>query len=149
MKKFRFPLQTVRDLRDAQEQTAQGAYREAVRVCEHAITLLAVIDDDLRRAWQILRDTPSMCVDDLRKYRGWCGVLDETRQQRAAELECAQRNVTDAHAQLVLATRRREVMDRLFQKQRRVHERNVIVEAQKFLDEIATRRAWRPELEAV
>lgn len=148
MKKFRFPLQTVRELRESQEQTAQRAYHEAVRECEQASLRLATIEGDLRAAWDLLRNDETMCIDETRRRYGWCVVLLESQKLRAAELDAAQRKVEAKHALLVAATRQREVMDRLWEKQRRAFDRDVIIEEQKFLDEIATRRAWQPELEA-
>lgn len=148
MKKFRFGLQTIRELREAQEQATQRAYGTAVHECEEIATRLMVLDQDLQGAWQMMRNWSGLRVDELRHGRAWCCVLEENQKKLAAELELAQQKVNEAHARLVDATRQREVMDRLFRKQHRVHERNVVIEQQKFMDEVATRRAWQLELEA-
>jgi flagellar FliJ protein len=148
MKKFRFSLQSIREIREAQEQAAQRAYGDATRECESAVARLMVLEEDLRGSWQTMRNWSGLRVDELRHGRAWCCVLEEKQKELTADVSRAQRKVDETHAQLVAATRRRESMDRLFRKQHSVHQRNVLVEEQKFLDELATRRAWRPELEA-
>ncbi len=148
MKKFRFPLQTIRELREVQEQDAQRIYGVAVRECEDVGTRLTVLDQDIQGAWQSMRNWSGLRVDELRHGRAWCCVLEEKQKLLVAELERAQRKVNESHARLIAATRQREVMDRLFRKQHRVHERDVMREQQKFMDEVATRRAWQLELEA-
>lgn len=148
MKKFRFHLQAIRELREAEEQTAQREYGDAVRACEEVATRLLILDEDLRAAWQSMRNQSGLRVDELRHGRAWCCVLEEKQRQLAEELQQAQRKMDEAHAGLVSATRRREAMERLFQRHRRAYERSVMQEEQKFLDEVATRRAWQPELEA-
>src|SRR3954463_16164330 len=117
MKKFRFTLQTIRELRDAQEQTAQRAYGTAVSECEEVATRLMVLDQDLQGAWQAMRNWSGLRVDELRHGRAWCCVLEDRQKKMAAELERAQQKVNEAHARLLDATRKREVMDRLFRKQ--------------------------------
>jgi flagellar export protein FliJ len=145
MKRFRFSLQSVRELREAQEQAAQRVYAGAVRVCEELATQLMLLERDLQNVWQGLRHhaLAGMRAEQLRHARAWSCVLEEKQKELVAGLATAQKQVDAAHEQLVAATRRRESMDRLFRRKRRSHERETQIEEQKFLDQLATRNAWQ------
>jgi flagellar FliJ protein len=152
MKRFRFSLQAVRELREAQEQAAQKAYADAVRACDETATRLVLLDRDLQNVWHSLRhqSLSGMRADQMRHARAWSCILEEKQKDLMAELARAQAQVDAAHAHLVTASRRRESMDRLFGRQRRAHQREQQREDQKFLDELATRNAWEPtRMEAV
>ena len=146
MKRFRFSLQAVRELREAEERAAQKTYADAVRRCEEAALQLMLLERDLQNVWHGLRHhaLAGMRADQLRHARAWSCVLEEKQKELAALLAAAQKHLDGVHDQLLTATRRREMLDRLFQQKRRGHEREVQVEEQKFLDEQATRRAWEP-----
>lgn len=144
MKAFRFSLHAVRELRQSEEEAAQKAFAGAMRACEEAAGLLAMVDRDLQLAWQGLRESGrhGMRADQMQHARSWCVVLEEQQKKRAAELMVCQRQVDAAHRLMQTATQRREALDRLLRKQRRAHEREMQSANQKFLDEIATRGAW-------
>lgn len=144
MKRFQFSLHAVRDLREAEEESAQKNYAAAVRACEEAAVRLTVLDLDLRNVWQGIRNhvRQGMSAEQMRHAHAWCLVLEAKQKELVKELAVCQRRVDAAHERLQLAMRRREGLDRLHRKQRREHERTARAEEQKFLDEIATRSAW-------
>lgn len=145
MKKFCFTLSAVRELRQAEEEEAQKSFAAAVRACEETAARLAVIEQDLQTAWQLLRDRSlqSTRADQMARARSWCSVLDERRELLAVALKKCQGHVEAMHKLLHLAAMRREALDRIREKQFRAHERAAQHEEQKFLDEMATRGAWR------
>jgi flagellar FliJ protein len=145
MKAFRFSLNAVRELRQSEEQAAQKAYAAAIRAREQAEARLVMADRSLQNMWQELRDSSlrGMRADQMQRVRSWGVVLEEQQKQLAGELDDCQRQVNATHQLLKSATQRRETLDRLLRKQRRAHEREVQHEDQKFLDELATRGAWR------
>ncbi len=155
MKKFHFNLSSIRELRQAQEQAAQKRYADSVRACEEAAARLVVLDRDLQNVWSGLRNNllTGATVAELRHARAWCCALEEKQKVLAGELAVCQRDMDKRHRELQKASQRREAMERLFRRQRRAYEREMQVEDQKFLDEIATRGAWQsprfePQLEA-
>jgi flagellar export protein FliJ len=145
MKAFRFSLTAVRELRQAEEQAAQKAYADAIRACDEVAVRLVILDRDLQSVWQWLRNSSieGVRADQMRHARSWCVVLEEKQKQLTAELDACQRQVDATHQLLKAATQRRETLDRLLRKQRRAHESEAQHEDQKFLDELATRGAWR------
>ncbi|HTD66933.1 MAG TPA: flagellar export protein FliJ [Candidatus Limnocylindria bacterium] len=145
MKQFRFTLSAVRELRQAEEQDAQKVFAAAVRACEETAARLAMLENDLQNAWQLLRGgfLQATRADQMARARSWCSVLDERREQLAGELKKCQDHVDAMHKLLQIAAMRREALDRLLKKQRHAHDREAQSEEQKFLDEIATRGAWR------
>ena len=144
MKKFQFSLNAVRELREAEEQAAQNAFAAAVRACEEVAVRLETLDRDLQNVWAGIRNhaRQDMRADQMRHAHAWCLVLQDNQKKLAKQLEEFQRQVDAAHRALQVATRRREALDRILQKQRREHQREAQAEDQKFLDEIATRGDW-------
>jgi flagellar export protein FliJ len=145
MKAFRFSLTAVREVRQSEEQAAQKTYADAIRACDEVAVRLVILDRDLQNVWQGLRNSSleGMRADQMRHARSWCVVLEEKQKQLTAELDACQRHVDTTQRLLKAATQRRETIDRLLRKQLRAHEREVQQEDQKFLDELATRGAWR------
>lgn len=145
MKTFRFSLSAVRELRRSEEQVAQQTYAEAIRACGQAEVRLVMAERGVQNMWQGLRASSlqGMRADQMQQARAWCGVLSERQKQLSAELGDCQRQVDGLHKRLQSATQRRETLDRLLRKQRRTHDREVQTNDQNFLDELATRGAWR------
>ena len=59
MKAFRFPLQSLRVLREQKEQAAQKHYAEALRAAEDAAARLKLAGDELSASWATLRPQPA------------------------------------------------------------------------------------------
>lgn len=144
MKRFRFTLQAVRELREAEEQSAQQAFAAAVRACDEAAQRVATLERELQSVWNGIRHSSTQGIrsDELRDAHGWCLVLEARQKTLATEWEACQRQVEATQSALQRATCRREALDRIFRKRRAEHAREIQAEEQKFLDEIATRGAW-------
>lgn len=146
MKSFRFPLQSIRVLREQKERTAQRNFADAMRVCEEAAFQLQAASDELAACWTALCEELSAGVTatKLMRTRAWCSVLELRQKERTAALQKAQRAMDAAWRNMMLATRDREALDSYYRKSRRVHDREVQREEQKTLDEIGTRRSVTP-----
>lgn len=145
MKTFRFSLNSIHELRHSEEQVAQKAFADTIRAFEQAEVRLVMMDRSLQNMWQEMRNSTHQVLraDQMRHAHSWGVVLEEQQKQLAAELAACQRQVDAAHQSLKTATQRREALDRLLRKQRRSYEKEVQHQDQKFLDELATRSAWR------
>ena len=150
MKGFQFRLQAVLTLREQDEQVAQqncarayaavAAASARLRGAEEAIATL----DESRRA-QLAASTRADLIEHLRAF----GVLlEERRAGQVLELEEARRRAEEAWRLLIIATQRREALERLRRRQRIVHVAQAARVEQKILDELAGRGsrladAWR------
>ena len=145
MKSFRFSLTSVRDLRETEEQTAQKVFADAMRACDEASMRVLMVDRELQKAWQAVSGYgfDGVRADQMRHARAWCLALDDQRKQLVAERAACQRTMESARQSMQWATQRRETLDRLMAKQRQEYERELQSNDQKFLDELATRGAWR------
>jgi len=150
MKAFRFPLQAVLTLREQAEQTAQQQCAAAYAVVRAAATRLRIVNaaiaasEDARRA-QFAAGTTADQVEQSRRY---AVLLDEHRARLGHELAEACRHAEEAWQQLVAATQRREALERLRGRQRRLHDYQSARAEQKLLDELAGRgptlaETWR------
>ena len=141
MKPFRFPLKSLRVLREQKERAMQKRYVEALRACDEAAARLDAGSHELAGAWTALCEevTEGATVGRLCQTRAWCGTLEQRCEQLAAALKLAQQATHDASRDMMLATRDREVLDRLRDKHRRIFDRGVQRDEQKQLDEMGLR----------
>jgi len=141
MKPFRFPLQSLRVLREQKERVAQKHYTEALQACEQAAAQVKRAGDELSNCWSALCDKLSNGVNatDLLRTRAWCNVLELRLKDRTHELETARADVDIVWREMMIATRDREALDKFHDKRRRVYDRDVQREDQKVLDEVALR----------
>lgn len=140
MKRFVFPLDSVRRLRIQQEQVAQT---ELARVMRERAAVLEQIDES-RRAEQDLYEylrAPGRSAAELAhvaRYGSWhrhqLYTLGVRLRQFDKGVELAQDRVREAHG-------RREALDRLHERQHAAWERGMRLQEQAELDEIATMRA--------
>ena len=143
MKRFRFPLQPLRTLREQKEQIAQQRYAEVLRAVEAAEHLVQETVDSLESSWSWLRDqmTDGSFAKRLDDTRAFCGVLDGRRKEQEAVLGRERERLTEAWQVMMVATQDREVLDRFFEKCQRAHDLDARREEQKTLDELGSRRA--------
>ena len=141
MKPFRFPLKSLRVLREQKERTAQKRYVEALRASEEAAAKLDAGSHELAAAWTLLCEevSESVTVAKLHQTRAWCGELERRCEQLSAALKLTQRLAHEAWRDMVLATRDREAIDKLRNKRRDEFNRDVQRDEQKQLDEMGLR----------
>ena len=72
--------------------------------------------------------------------RTWCTVLEIRRNERAAALAEARRNVNDAFRLMTAAVREREALDRFHEKSQHLWQRAFHADEQKMFDELAVQR---------
>jgi len=146
MKPFRFPLQSVRTVREHKEQAARERYATTLRACETAAARVQAASVELTGCWATLcqKLAAGVAGDDLLRARAWCNVLELRVKERAAILEEARHAVDAVWQELMHATRDREAIDRFHGKRRRAHEREAARQDQKDLDELATQLTQFP-----
>ena len=146
MKSFRFPLQSLRVLREQKEQAAQKHYAEVLRACEDAAARVKAAGDELSASWNALGQKLAAGVTamELLRTRAWCNALELRLKERTGLLEQARLAVDKVWQEMLNATRDREALDRYYKKNRRAHDRKVQTEEQKQLDELAIRMADTP-----
>jgi flagellar FliJ protein len=141
MKAFRFRLQVVLTLREEAEQAAQQLFARAFLGLEQAAARLrsaeaAIAAND---QWQRTRLAAGMRADELEQSRLYSALLEERRTQLAREAARAQQQVEEARQKLLQATRQREILERLRERQRRVYDYQAARAEQKLLDELSKR----------
>ena len=143
MKTFRFPLQSLRVLREQKEQVAQKNYAVALRSAEDAAARVKMASDELSANWTTLGKELAAGVTamELLRTRAWCNALELRLKERTGVLEKARLAVDAVWQEMLNATRDREALDRYYKKNRRAHDRKVQSEEQKQLDELAVRMA--------
>jgi flagellar export protein FliJ len=139
MKKFIFPLESLRTLRKQREHAAQQRYAKALASCDQAAKQLDEIGRELTGSWDtmVTELARGVAAQTLMSLRTWCTVLEIRRNERRAALEEARRLADAAFREMVSAARERESLDRFFEKSQTAHEHSVQQEEQKNFDELA------------
>jgi len=144
MKPFRFPLQSLRVLREQREHAAQQRYAGALRARNAAATRLDLGNHELAAAWTALCEdvAEGAAMARLHQTRAWCSELERRCEQLTAAFKAAERLALDAWREMVLASRDRQALEKLHAKHRRAFDREVQRDEQKQLDEIGLRLSF-------
>jgi flagellar export protein FliJ len=139
MKPFKFPLESIRVLRQQKERAAQQRYARALAARDEAEARLQSTSAELTGAYQHLAQQLAVGVSasQVMGLRAWCTVLEIRRHESRAALENARRAADVAFKEMVLAVREREALDRFYEKSRLAYEREAAREEQSQLDEMA------------
>ncbi|MGA2863787.1 MAG: flagellar export protein FliJ [Verrucomicrobiota bacterium] len=141
MKAFRFRLQAVLTLREQAEQTAQQVCAGACVALDQAAARLRSAEAEIAANDQLWRArlAAGLRAEELEQWRLYAGLLYDRRTRMARELAQAREQLEEARRQLLLATRRRETLERLRHRQRRMHDYEAARAEQKLLDELSKR----------
>lgn len=149
MKAFNFPLESLRILRKQRERTAQQRYARALVMYDGAARGLQLAADELQSGQALLGGElkAGATAGRIVNLRTWCSVLEIRRNECAAALAEAKRNVNDAFGLMTAAAREREALDRFHDKSHAIWQRAFHTDEQKKFDELAVQRQAVPTLE--
>lgn len=142
MRKFRFRLEAVRRLRAQEEQVVQG---ELAAVLRDRACAQAELDASLaaeQGLYSYMRDT-GLSVDDLAHVTRYSALHRQVIVRKRTELHVIDEQVARVRARLTEASQRREVLDRLAERDHERWRQEQLAEEARELDEIASVRAGR------
>ena len=142
MKKFRFSLETVQNIRATQENRAREEYAQAVRLMEELQErrrqIQEAIGENLERGRKAFGERPhSGFLASLQQTLRDLRISMEVLEPESQKLQTA---VDEKWELLMKARQKREVMDKLEEKQRSAHEQEEAREEQLAVDELSTQR---------
>jgi flagellar export protein FliJ len=151
MKQFHFTLESVRTLRQRQEQDAMDQYARTLLARRQAVDRLEAVQQKLKAGWQELRQLLARGCEasNAARMHEYHRSLEKRRDDLITALGVAERRVNVALQAMLTARREREIVDKFFDKQKARHQREQVRVEQKFLDDLAGRRlasilAWNP-----
>jgi len=150
MKAFQFRLQAVLTLREQAEQAAQQSCARAQAAVTAAAARVSVAEEAIAASDESRRAqlAAGARADEIEQWRAFGALLGERRAALARELAEVIQRAEGAWRLLVIATQRREALERLRRRQRLLHSSQAAREEQKMLDEMSGRgprltEAWR------
>jgi flagellar export protein FliJ len=151
MKPFHFTLESVRTLRQRQEQDAMDQYARMLLARRQAVDRLEAVQQKLNAGWQELRQLLARGCEaaNAARMHEYHRSLEKRRDDLITALGVAECRVNVALQAMLTARREREIVDKFFDKQKARHQREQVRVEQKFLDDLAGRRtasilAWNP-----
>ncbi|GHT57672.1 hypothetical protein FACS1894109_10340 [Spirochaetia bacterium] len=136
MKRFRFSLEKVLDLRKHREQEAEIELGRAIgelTEIENKIKALAV--EKTKAAKE--RFSPNNTSIEIQSYDLYIMRLDQTLDRLLEEAAKAELKVEAARAVYIEASRDRKAVDKLKEKRKTEYRREMLVEETKILDDIS------------
>ena len=139
MKKWKFSLESVRELKNRLEDEAAQKHARAVMNVPRARALLEETEKELNAAalMQFAGTGQRVTAKDLSQLAQFMCVLEKQRRERLDKVLHAEREATLARAGLEKAAREREILDRLRDRQQSAHRFHVARQEQKWIDEMA------------
>jgi flagellar export protein FliJ len=151
MKAFRFTLEAVRTVRQRQEHETQEQYAQALLARRQALARLEQAQAELEEARQEWRGKLSAGVSAVHASQAHThrSSIEKRCEECATLLGAAERRVNAAFQAMLTARRQREIVDKVFARQKARHAREMTRLEQKMLDELAGRRvssilSWNP-----
>ena len=143
MKPFRFTLEAVRILRQRQEHDAMEEYARAQLARQQALERLETVQKEQSAAWQHLRhELETGCpADHAHQSLAFQRVLQRRQTECLTAVGAAERRLNAAMQAMLNARQQREIVDKFHAKQKAGHQRELAVDEQKMLDDLAGRRA--------
>lgn len=142
MKKFSFSLETVQNIRATQEDRAREDYAQAVRLMEELQErrrqIQEAISENLERGRKAFGERPNSGF--LANLQQTLRDLRQSVEMLEPESQKLQTVVDEKWELLMKARQKREVMDKLEEKQRAAHKQGEAREEQLAMDELSTLR---------
>ena len=139
MKKFAFPLESLRVLRKQKESAAQQRYARALDACQKAEVQLQNAANELETGRSLLSHelASGLAASRLASLRNWCLALEIRWRERQAALTETRRVAGLIFREMAVATRDREGLDRYHEKAQTAHDQESKRDEQKMFDEMA------------
>lgn len=139
MKKFTFPLESLRTLRKQKESAVQQRYARALEACQKAEVQLQNAVNELETGRSLLAHelASGLAAARLTSLRNWCLALEVRWRERQTALLEARRVAGLIAREMAVATRDREGLDRYHEKAQTAHNQEVKRDEQKMFDELA------------
>ncbi len=142
---FRFRLERVRVVRERKEKLAQRELADAITRHSGSVAELRSADAHLEHARQQQRQVSAeaLSATDLLGRQAFLERVEAQRRQRAHELEQREIELAARDAELTTAASEHEMLNRLSERHRGEHDREVDRRERNVLDEIASSRHGR------
>ncbi|MCW2277941.1 flagellar export protein FliJ [Heliophilum fasciatum] len=149
MKRFQFRLQTALMVKTHQEEMVKREMQVQQQALEQQETLLAEIRQHMDSAMQNVRNRSAVNIDVQERMmfvRYWQRMqAQEQRQLRQVDQE--KQKLEAVRQRLIAAMQERKVLEKLREKHLTEYKKQMLEEEQIYLDELATMRHGRAELE--
>jgi len=129
-------------IRERQEREAEENYARALAAQRKALAVLRDAERELDEAFaehrrRLIEGAPVVFLVQQQLY---CAHLESIRKTSASAASAAEEKVKEAVQTMVVAKQQREVVEKFQTNQRAVYDRQLSIEEQKMLDELAGRR---------
>ena len=138
MKRFRFSLETVHNLREARRDEAERELGQATAAVVKAQEHISLIEDTRTSIEATIANTTGpIDTNDLSLKLGYLEMLEQRQRAATAELQQVERARESSREAAVSAAREAEVTGQLRMRQRARYEAEIARAEQEMLDEMA------------
>jgi flagellar export protein FliJ len=138
MKKWKFSLETVRTVKRRLEEEAAEKHSRCVVQLGRAKADLAQTENELNAtALMQFSTNGKKNAQQMLQLNQYMSLLEKQRKERLEVCLRAEKEVTLARANLEKVAREREILERLYGRQKSEHRFHVAKQEQKWVDEVA------------
>jgi flagellar protein FliJ len=148
VKKFRFKLQKVLDIRHMKEEMMKKKFAEALRRYEGEQARLSGLSDQLDREKKLEKEKRlqgRVSTVQAGIFADFFKCLQNNIMAQKIQVNQALNNLNQRRMELVNASKERKIIDKLHEKKREEYLLMIDKEEQKFIDEIAIQGAARKQ----
>lgn len=150
MKKFRFTLEPLRIIRERKEQEALERYAQALAEQSRATEQLGALSQEMVQAQSEIKQRLAIStpVTQIIQQQFYCTHLSDRIKALRTQITQIEQQVSAAMQAVLAARHEREVVDKFLANQRAAYDRELTLDEQKTIDELAGRRltgsmSWR------
>lgn len=138
MKKWKFSLETVRTVKRRLEEEAAQKHSQTLLQLGRAKADLAQTENELNAtALMQFSTNAKKNAQQMLQLNQYMSLLEKQRKERLETCLRAEKEVTLARAHLEKTARERDILERLYGRQRTAHRFHIAKQEQKWVDEIA------------
>jgi flagellar export protein FliJ len=138
MKKWKFSLEAVRTVKKRLEDEAAQKHSRALVKLGRAKSELSQTENEINAAALMqFSKSGGRKAGDLLQLNQYVGLLEKQRRERLEQVLRGEKEVALARAHLEKVARDREILERLYGRQRSEHQFHIARQEQKWVDEIA------------
>ena len=139
MKRWKFSLETVRELKNRIEEQAAQKHARALLGVARSKAALTETEKELNAAalMQFAGRGKKKTGHELAQLAQYMSVLEKQRRERLDQVLHAEKEATLARAALEKIAREREILDKLRDRQQSAHSFHIARQEQKWMDEMA------------
>lgn len=139
MKKFKFNLNRVLDIKILKEEQSQNRFVQEQLLTKEIESLLVAMKTEQKKLYHYIREQKDLSVEESIQARNFLYQQRKKINKQKGELDNQEKKLKKFHQDYIKKRQERRVLEKLKEKKQQDYCQEVLLKEQKVLDEIALR----------